>query len=67
VDYVCLCNGITDEAVRRAAAAGARSPQAVLDALGCRSQCGKCQREMAALLRDEARALAKAPCRAAAE
>jgi len=51
VDYICLCNGITDEEVRRAICCGARRPKDVYDAAGHRAQCGKCTREILAMLR----------------
>jgi bacterioferritin-associated ferredoxin len=51
VEYVCLCNGITDEEVRRAICGGARRPKEVYDAAGHRAQCGKCTPDILALLR----------------
>jgi bacterioferritin-associated ferredoxin len=51
VEYICLCNGITDEEVRRAVCCGARRPREVYEAAGHRAQCGKCTREMLALIR----------------
>jgi len=51
MDYICLCNGITDEEVRRAICCGARRPKDVYDAAGHRAQCGKCTREILAMLR----------------
>jgi bacterioferritin-associated ferredoxin len=51
VEYVCLCNGITDEEVRRAICCGARRPKDVHESTGCRAQCGKCTRDILALLR----------------
>jgi len=40
--YVCLCRGITEKQLHAAAAAGARSLQAVYRCLGGPPQCGKC-------------------------
>ena len=51
MEYVCLCNGITDEAVRRALCGGARRPKEVYAAAGHRADCGKCTRDNLAILR----------------
>jgi bacterioferritin-associated ferredoxin len=51
--YVCLCNGVTESAIRRAAAAGIRSLDELAIATGCGSGCGCC-REMAEELLSEA-------------
>lgn len=51
--YVCVCNGVTEAAVKRAAAAGIRSLDELAAATGCGSGCGCC-REMAEQLLDEA-------------
>ncbi len=51
MDWVCLCNGITDEDVARAVCGGARRPKDVYAACGCRAQCGKCTREILSLIR----------------
>jgi bacterioferritin-associated ferredoxin len=59
VDWVCLCNGITDEEVRRAICCGARRPKDVYEAAGHRAQCGKCTRDILALLRSTPKALAE--------
>ena len=40
--YVCLCKGITDQAIEAAVDAGARSFREVRDSLGVSTQCGKC-------------------------
>ena len=40
--YVCLCNGITDRAVRDAAASGARDLSDLIAMTGCASSCGSC-------------------------
>jgi bacterioferritin-associated ferredoxin len=40
--YVCLCNGITDRAVREAAHAGARNLSELTAMTGCASTCGSC-------------------------
>ncbi|MDR5905187.1 (2Fe-2S)-binding protein [Franzmannia qiaohouensis] len=40
--YVCLCNGVTDKAIREAVDGGARSWREVRESTGCATQCGKC-------------------------
>jgi bacterioferritin-associated ferredoxin len=40
--YICLCNGLTDRDVRRAAAAGDGSVAQLYQSLGCAPRCGKC-------------------------
>ena len=39
---VCVCNAITEQEVRDLARAGARTPEAAYEALGCEPQCGSC-------------------------
>jgi len=51
VEYICLCNGITDEEVRRAVCCGARRPKEVYEAAGHRAQCGRCTRDILVILR----------------
>ena len=48
---VCLCNGLTEEEVGDAVRSGCRSVREIFAACGCLKQCGKCEREMAAILR----------------
>ncbi len=57
MDWVCLCNGITDEDVRRAVCCGARRPRDVYAASGARAQCGKCTRDILAIIRETPAAL----------
>lgn len=40
--YVCICNGITDHAIRDAAARGVRSFEELTLWTGCGSGCGSC-------------------------
>ena len=40
--YVCICNGVTDRAIREAAACGARDLAELTAMTGCGSQCGSC-------------------------
>ena len=39
---VCICNAITEDEVRKAARAGAPSPEIAYAHLGCDVQCGSC-------------------------
>lgn len=50
--YVCICNGVTDRAIREAARDGARTLAELSVATGCSTTCGCCG-EMAAQLMDE--------------
>jgi bacterioferritin-associated ferredoxin len=52
--YVCLCNAITDNQVRAAAAAGAKRPKEVFETCGCGAQCASCTRTILGLLRRDA-------------
>ncbi|UXI68750.1 (2Fe-2S)-binding protein [Tahibacter amnicola] len=40
--YVCICNGITDSAIRDAAADGVRSLAELTMRTGCAGTCGSC-------------------------
>lgn len=40
--YVCVCNAITEEQIRRAIADGASNLDDLCEALGLGDQCGKC-------------------------
>ncbi|HZP66333.1 MAG TPA: (2Fe-2S)-binding protein [Rudaea sp.] len=40
--YVCLCNGVTERAIREAAAEGVRSLPELQRRTGCASTCGSC-------------------------
>ncbi len=40
--YVCICNGITDRAIREAAERGARDFVDLSAMTGCGSSCGSC-------------------------
>ena len=48
--FVCLCNGITDSQIRRAASDGITSLGALQDELGVASQCGQCSDTASAVL-----------------
>lgn len=40
--YVCLCNGVTESAIRRAAQAGIRTLGELAMSTGCSAGCGCC-------------------------
>ena len=40
--YICLCNAVTDRAIRTVAGTPGCSVSDVYRALGCTPQCGKC-------------------------
>jgi bacterioferritin-associated ferredoxin len=51
--YVCLCKGLKESDVQRAARAGNTSPESLIGALGLRDPmcCGRCAREVDTLVR----------------
>lgn len=51
--YVCICNGITDREIRRAAQAGCRSVPEVTIRTGAGANCGSCLDAVASLLEHE--------------
>ena len=53
---VCLCNAMTDAAVREAIAGGASRPREVYACCGGRAQCGGCTAAIVSLLREGAAA-----------
>jgi bacterioferritin-associated ferredoxin len=55
--YVCVCHGITDRDIRRAAAEGVREVHELTMRLGLASGCGSCRDEAAEVLAAEARML----------
>ncbi len=40
--YVCLCNGVTESTIRRAAQSGIRTVAELAMATGCTAGCGSC-------------------------
>jgi bacterioferritin-associated ferredoxin len=40
--YVCICNAVTENMIRRAAAEGAKSVDDLTRATGCAGGCGSC-------------------------
>ncbi|WP_284226477.1 (2Fe-2S)-binding protein [Mycobacterium antarcticum] len=57
--YVCLCAGVTNQAVARAVDAGATTSRQVADACGAGSECGRCRRTVRAII--DSRRGAEAP------
>lgn len=52
--YVCLCLGITIDAVSDAVASGARTSRQVSDACGAGSDCGRCRRTIRSIIKSAA-------------
>lgn len=48
--YVCLCTGATTRAVMEAVAGGATTPKQVASACGAGIDCGRCCRNLKALI-----------------
>jgi bacterioferritin-associated ferredoxin len=48
--FVCLCNGITSQAVADAIAGGASTTNQIAAACGAGAECGRCRRTLRALL-----------------
>ena len=40
--YICICNAVTDSAIRQAVIEGARSLRDLSARTGCSTQCGRC-------------------------
>ena len=49
--YVCLCKGVTSQAVADAVAAGATTTKKVAKACGAGSECGRCRRTIQAVIK----------------
>jgi bacterioferritin-associated ferredoxin len=49
---VCVCNSVTEEDIRQAAAAGVRSFEELQCLTGCSGGCGGCEQEVRQLLSD---------------
>lgn len=45
-NILCLCRGVTEEDIRRAAENGAETLEEVCAATGCCMRCGACEREI---------------------
>ncbi|PTR35332.1 bacterioferritin-associated ferredoxin [Luteibacter sp. OK325] len=50
--YICMCNAVTDHAIRRAAAEGVESFAQLQARTGCSDCCGACEPEARQCLRD---------------
>ena len=48
--YVCICNGITDKQIRRAAEAGVRDIRQLQSTLGVATGCGSCKQQATEIL-----------------
>ncbi|MGA8328162.1 MAG: (2Fe-2S)-binding protein [Mycobacterium sp.] len=48
--FVCLCNGITSQAVKDAIAGGATTTNQIAAACGAGAECGRCRRTLRLLL-----------------
>ena len=51
--YVCICNALTSEDVRKLKNIGVCNPSSVYKKLGCVMQCGKCLQSIDEILREE--------------
>jgi bacterioferritin-associated ferredoxin len=56
--YVCICNGVTERAVRQAAAEGVRSLSELTRRTGCAATCGGCAEYAEQILNEEHRRVA---------
>jgi bacterioferritin-associated ferredoxin len=50
--YICMCNAVTDSAIRRAAAEGVETFAQLQARTGCSDCCGACETEARQCLRD---------------
>jgi bacterioferritin-associated ferredoxin len=50
--YVCMCNGVTEAAIRRAARSGIRTLGELAMSTGCTAGCGCCSEAAEAALRE---------------
>ena len=55
--YVCVCNAVTESAVRAAACAGVRDMDALTARTGCGSGCGCCREFASNLLAEHAQSM----------
>lgn len=53
--YVCICNGVTDHAIREAAANGVRTVAELRERTGCGDCCGSCEEIALDILHDTLR------------
>jgi len=52
--YVCICNALTSEDVRKLKNIGVCKPSSVYKKLGCAMQCGKCLQSIEEILQEKA-------------
>lgn len=55
--YICVCNAVTESAIRQAVKEGARSIFDLTARTGCSTQCGRCADLAAAILDEEMAAM----------
>jgi bacterioferritin-associated ferredoxin len=48
--FVCLCTGVTSQAVRDLVAEGASTSKQIADACGAGADCGRCRRTVRAII-----------------
>jgi bacterioferritin-associated ferredoxin len=48
--FVCLCNGVTSQAVTDLVASGASTSKQIADACGAGTDCGRCRRTLRAII-----------------
>lgn len=53
--YICMCNGVTESAIRRAAAEGIRTLGELAASTGCTAGCGCCSEAAESVLREAVR------------
>ena len=51
--YVCICNALTSEDIRKLKNIGVCEPSSVYKKLGCSMQCGKCLQSIDEILQEE--------------
>jgi bacterioferritin-associated ferredoxin len=61
--FVCLCTGVTSQAVSDLVASGASTSKQIADACGAGTDCGRCKRTLRAII--EASAARQCPVHAA--
>ena len=59
--YICICNAVTESAIRQAVREGARNIFDLTARTGCSTQCGRCAALAAKLLDEELAALGTTP------
>lgn len=59
--YICICNAVTDRAIRRAVSEGASSVREVSLMTGCGTQCGSCVQQVRDILQESRASAELAP------